>query len=129
MSNGRSMEACRRNADDGHRLSIENERPIQNPKICAEMVLPVVITEDDRVRFINDCIVGGIEQSSQCRPQSQEREITARHRKPVDTLYSAIVRDVTVEIEMRRDTGENSLRALEILEHRIAEHRCGIIAH
>src|SRR5262245_42634352 len=123
MSNSRSTEACRRNADDGHRLSIENERPIQNPTICAEMVLPAVITENDRVRFINDCVIGGIEHLSQCRPHSQEREITARHRKSVDTLRSATVRDVTVEIEMRRDTGENSLRALEILEHRIAEHQ------
>src|ERR1041385_5963583 len=112
MSNRRSTETCGRHAGDMHRLPVKNESPIQNPAICAEMVLPVVITQDDRMRFINNGVIGGIEKSSQCRPQPQEREITARHRKPVDTLRSAVVRDVTAEIEVRRDTGEDCLCAL-----------------
>jgi hypothetical protein len=119
----RAVEARRGHAHDRHALAVDGDRFVEDVGIESEPRLPIVVAQDDDVRFADDAIVLGPEQAAKRGADAEHREVAARdeHALAVEGLL-APVGEVRVEDAVRGDAAERHVGVLQVAEHRIAEH-------
>ncbi len=117
-----AVEARRRHADDRQRLAVDGERLADDTRIAGEVRLPVGVADHGDGRLARRAVVGRPEEPSERRVEAEHREVAAGDelRLAVDRL--AVDREVRAEGAVQRDGREHRLLALEIAEHRVAEH-------
>ena len=127
----RAAEPRRRHADDGQRPVVHDENVPDHVRRSLELGLPEVVTQDHHGMAAERLVGLRAEQAAGGRPQAQGREVRARDLRPADADTPVPVRHVGQEALVRRERGEDGLPALEVAEHRIAEHvvaSAGVVA-
>src|SRR6185295_26306 len=117
----RALESPRRDADNGHRLAVDDERLVQYVRVERELPLPVRVAQDHDVRFPGREIVLRTEEPADRRLQTEGGKIAAGHEQAVPVLRLAAGREVGAERDMRGDSLERRLRALQVAKHGVAE--------
>ena len=118
----RAAEPRRRHADDGQWLAVHDEHVSDHVGRSIELRLPEVVTQDNHGMAADRLVDLRAEQSAGGRPQSQRREVRARDLRAPDRDGPVSIGDVGEEAPVRRERGEDGLLALEVTEHRVAEH-------
>ena len=118
----RPLKVARGNADDGERLSIDDEDLVDHGRIRAEIADPERVTEDRDVVPANGVVVVRREKPTERRPHAEHRDVGSGdiRGRPVQCLRA--VGDIRTEDHVRRDAAQRSAGLLEVAEHRIAEH-------
>ena len=117
----RAVEPGRRDAHDGHGLSVDDQRLTEHARVSCEAALPVGVAQYDCARVTNDLVVRGRDQAAECRREPERRKVASRDEQSLAVDRLAVIGEVGAEHHMGRDAGKDLLRALEISEHRIAE--------
>ena len=79
----RAVEAARRDADDRHRLAVDDQRLVEDVGVEREARAPVVVAEHDDEVVADRLVVFGREEPSDRRRQAEHRKVTARHQQAV----------------------------------------------
>ncbi len=117
----RAVEPARRDADDGQALSVDDQRVVQDRRVEAEALLPVVEAEHDDARFADHAVVALREQPAEGRLHAKHREVAPRHEHARARQGLPLVGEVGPENAVRGQAGEDGLRLFEVTEHRVAE--------
>ena len=119
----RAVEPARGDADDGHRLAVDDERLVEDCGVAAEPRRPVGMAQDGDEMPAGVPIVVGIQQPAERRLEAEHRKVRAGHEQPVAASGLRLIGQVGAEPDVQCDAGEDRLLLLEIAEHRVAEHR------
>ena len=120
---GRSVKPRRRDADDGHGVSVDGDRLVEDVRAPAHVALPVGVTQHDDLGPVHRAIVARSQQAAERRPQTEHGKVAARHEQALALRGLVAITQIDGEVAVRGDAGEDRLEALQVPEHGIAEHR------
>ena len=111
-------------------MAVDDHLLIENAAITAELALPKGMTQHGDVVAADRLVVVRRQQAAERRAHAEDREVRARDENApsVDRSLSCH-RDVHAEQEMGGDPAERRVRALQVAEHRIAEHFLAVPRH
>ena len=109
-------------ADDRQRLAVDDDCVVENIRVGAEARLPPPITEHADSRLPDRAIVVWSEEAADHRLDPEDGEVAARDEDAIAAERLSSIRQVGAEEPVCRDAGKRGLHALEVAEHRIAQH-------
>ena len=116
-----AVEPSRRDADDREALPVDDQRVVQDARVEAEALLPVVVAEHGDARLADDAVVALAEHAAEGRLNAQQREVTPRDEHARTRQRLPLVGQIRAEDPVGGNPGEHRLHLLEIAEHRVAE--------
>ena len=117
-----AFESPRRNTNDREGATIDDHRPADCGRIAAEPVRPERVAEDHDVVRAQHAIVGRREQSTERWLDPERGEVRPRDHQSASSGGLVIDRETRPEHPVGREPREHRRRALEVAEHRVAEH-------